>query len=227
MLTIADFDTKKIKSGEVKRIYDTLPKIKAVCFDFGGVFELYPPGKMLSLIAQVFGIAPDDYTQEYFKINHLTNLKNQKLEDTFIQAAARFDTKHQTNQGARDTIRKRMAEKKLNTELISWLKILRQQGFKTGILSNYTTDLTQRLKNDGLYDLLDTVVVSSEIGYQKPDPRAFAILFERLQVLPQETIFIDDTSKSLETAKEVGYHPILFKNNEQLKKDLQGFGIEL
>lgn len=205
----------------------TPKKIKAIGFDFGGVMELYPPGKMLTFVAKLFGIKPDDYKQEYFKINHLTNIKNQKLEDVFIKAASTFDASHQDNQEAKNQIRTRMENKRLNSELISWLPILKQRGLKIGILSNYTTDLTEKLKKEGIYNLVDTVVVSSEIGFQKPDTEAFSILFQRLGVLPDETIFIDDTSRCLEKAEEIGYYPILFKNNIQLKKELQSFGIEL
>lgn len=201
--------------------------IKAIGFDFGGVLELYPPGKILTFVAELFGIPTDDYKQEYFKINHLTNIKNQKLEDTFIKAASTFDEKHQDNQEARNQIRARMENKRLNTELISWLPILKQKGLKLGILSNYTTDLTEKLKKWGIYNLVDTVIISSEIGFQKPDKEAFAALFKRLGVLPEETIFIDDANRCLEKAQEIGYHPILFKSNEQLKQDLQAFGIQL
>ncbi len=118
-------------------------------------------------------------------------------------------------------------QKKLNHELSDWLPGLKQQRFKIGLLSNYNIDLTSKLKKYNILEFFDVVISSFEIEYEKPDPRAFNILFERLDVLPREVIFIDDSEKSLETASQIGYHPILFRSNEQLKTELQKFGIVL
>lgn len=203
------------------------PKIKAVGFDFSGVIELYPPGRLLTTIADFFHIPLENFQTEYFKQNHLSNIKNQNFADVIVKVASNFSDDSQTEEKIKNIIKERQSKSRLNTELISWFSVLKQKNFKVGILSNYTTDLSEKLKKEGIYDLLDTVVVSSEIGFQKPDGEAFAVLFERLGVLPEETIFIDDASKSLEKAEEIGYHPILFKNNEQLKQDLQAFGIQL
>lgn len=203
------------------------PKIKAVGFDFSGVIELYPPGRLLTTIADFFHIPLENFQTEYFKQNHLSNIKNQNFADVIVKVASNFSDDSQTEEKIKNIIKERQSKSRLNTELISWFSVLKQKNFKVGILSNYTTDLSEKLKKEGIYDLLDTVVVSSEIGFQKPDTEAFSILFERLGVLPEETIFIDDASKSLEKAEEIGYHPILFRDNEQLKRDLQGFGIEL
>ncbi|MBP6859711.1 MAG: HAD-IA family hydrolase [Candidatus Magasanikbacteria bacterium] len=201
--------------------------IKAVCFDFGGVIELYPPGNIFRFIAELFNISEDDYKQEYYKHNHLTNVGNQKLEDVFIKTAFTFNINKETADKARSIIQDRITNKRLNTELLSWFPRLKQQGFSVGILSNAPASVKEQWEAKGIYDMVDTVVISGETGFQKPDKEAFAVLFKQLGVLPHETIFIDDTEKSLEKANEIGYHPILFTDNKQLKKELQNFGIEL
>lgn len=70
-------------------------------------------------------------------------------------------------------------------------------------------------------------VISGEIGFQKPHKEAFQVLFEKLDLQPEEVVFVDDSTRSLEKAAEIGYIPILFKNNEQLKADLITAGISL
>jgi FMN phosphatase YigB (HAD superfamily) len=74
---------------------------------------------------------------------------------------------------------------------------------------------------------VDVVIISAEIGYQKPHKEAFDILFGRLGLAPGQVIFVDDSAKSLEKASEIGYIPILFKDNEQLNDDLRKLGIVL
>ncbi len=201
--------------------------IKAVCFDFGGVIELYEGGNILAKIAEFLKIPLDSFKAEYFKHNHLSNVNNQNWEDVVVKTTSAFNINVEKQTATRTLIHKWHSSKKLNTELLSWFPILKQQGFKIGILSNATTKRKEDLETKGVYNLIDTAIISADIGFQKPHKEAFDVLFQRLNVLPEETIFIDDAQKSLEKAREIGYHPILFKNNDQLKKDLENFGIYL
>ena len=38
--------------------------------------------------------------------------------------------------------------------------------------------------------------------------------------MPEEVVFIDDSTRSLEGADKIGYVPILYKNNEIFKSEL-------
>ena len=98
--------------------------------------------------------------------------------------------------------------------------VLKSKGYKIGLLSNNGANLNQRIKDQNLADFFDTVVISSETGYQKPQPEIFKILADKLGVGVNEMVFIDDTQKSLEGAESIGYIPILFENNSKLKEDL-------
>ena len=68
--------------------------------------------------------------------------------------------------------------------------------------------------------MFDTVLISAEVGYQKPQPEIFEMLVNKLGVNKNEIIFIDDTPQSLLNADKIGYVPLLYLNNEKLKKDL-------
>jgi HAD superfamily hydrolase (TIGR01509 family) len=115
----------------------------------------------------------------------------------------------------------------LNTELVAIIAILKRQGFKVGILSNATTDLREILREHEILELFDEVIISGEIGFQKPDKEAFAVLFEQLGVSAEDAIFVDDSPRSLEKAEQIGYIPIHFKNNSLLVDELRSFGIVL
>lgn len=204
-----------------------IQNIKAVCFDFGGVIELYEDGDIMAKIGKLLNIPLADFKSEYFKNNHLSNVNNQNWEDVVIKTISVFNVSNEKEIEARSLIHRWYSSKKLNTELLSWFPILKQKGFKIGILSNATTKRKEDLETKEIYDLVDAAIISADIGFQKPHKEAFDVLFQKLNVLPEETIFIDDAQRSLEKAREIGYHPILFKDNDQLKKDLQNFGIYL
>jgi epoxide hydrolase-like predicted phosphatase len=203
------------------------PSIKAVVFDYGGVIELSSAtASLFSDIADAIGVPVDTFRSEYYKLNHLSNVGNMPQEELLPRVASLMgiDSAKNIILSVMDAHR---LQKTVNTELVDLLSIIRQQGFKVAIFSNNTSKLRDRLKENGILELVDEVVISGEIGFQKPHKDAFDFLFKVLGVLSHEVVFIDDSSKSIEGAGEIGYIPILFKNNEQLMAELQNIGISL
>ena len=199
--------------------------IRAVVFDYGGVIEISKGGSTVQRISELLAIPTADFRTEYFKYNHLSNVENIPWEDMVMKVVSLFSFSEDINRKARAIIEEGRASRTINTELLSMFPILRTQGFKIAILSNYTSALREILKRHNILELVDEVVVSGEIGYQKPQKEASEILCAKLGVLPRELVFIDDATKSLSTASEVGYTPILYQNNHQLKADLNALGI--
>lgn len=64
------------------------------------------------------------------------------------------------------------------------------------------------------------MIVSAEIGIQKPDPRFFELALGRLGSLAENTLFVDDTQENIKAAKELGIHTVLFKYTEQAIEDI-------
>lgn len=53
------------------------------------------------------------------------------------------------------------------------LRALRARGLRIGMVSDFAWDLPTHLARHGLADLIDTCVISCEVGREKPDPRLF------------------------------------------------------
>ncbi len=195
-------------------------RFKAVIFDFGGVIEL-SEGEVNEKIAKALSIPIDKFREAYHQYNHLTNVGNIKWEDAAIETVRVFDKGKETENHIRAIIRDHNATKRINTGLLRLFAALRKAGYKVAILSNNTTDLRDRLSVAGITPLLDEIVISAEIGHQKPHKEAFDVAFKKLDVRPDEVIFVDDSPKSLEKASEIGYQPVLFKDNDQLEAELK------
>ena|SRR5688572_16895909 len=69
------------------------------------------------------------------------------------------------------------------------------------------------------------IVVSGVEKVRKPRPEFYQILFDRYNVIPGNSLFIDDNLKNVEAAKLVGLTTIHFKSPEQLEDELRGMGI--
>lgn len=75
------------------------------------------------------------------------------------------------------------------------LRALEERGLKVGAVSNtYQSSraLTRSLRAHGLMQYIDALVVSSEVGWEKPHPAVFQEALRRLGVAAEEAVFVGD-----------------------------------
>lgn len=58
-------------------------------------------------------------------------------------------------------------------------------------------------------------IVSGAVHLRKPDKKIFQCALEKLQCVPQDCIFVDNSVKNLKTAEEMGMQTILFNRDEE------------
>ena len=72
------------------------------------------------------------------------------------------------------------------------------------------------------------VIESSKIGMRKPDPRIYTLACERMNVAPQEVVYLDDLGVNLKPASALGMHTIKVTGEAQAIADLSAaLGIAL
>lgn len=77
---------------------------------------------------------------------------------------------------------------------------------KTGVVSNGQRVFSeQEMRVLGLYDRPGFVIFSSDLGYQKPDPRIYAAALGRMKLPAQNVLFIGDNTKNdVDAPREFG-----------------------
>ncbi len=109
----------------------------------------------------------------------------------------------------------------LNRELLDYLVALRPR-HKTAILSNSFVGAREREQAlYGFANVFDHVLYSHEEGLEKPDPAFYLLACERLEVTPEEAVFVDDLPENVAGARAVGMQAVLFTNSEQTIRALQ------
>jgi putative hydrolase of the HAD superfamily len=95
---------------------------------------------------------------------------------------------------------------------IEVLSALKANGYKTGLISNCSTETAIVWKNSSLAPLIDVVVLSCLVGLQKPDPRIYQIAMEKLDVRPKECMYIaDGLGQELFTALKLRIRAVLIR----------------
>ncbi len=110
---------------------------------------------------------------------------------------------------------------RLQPEVLNFARELRSRGIKTAVLSNMPTPLTWFVKKRGYFNEFGPVIISSDVGYSKPDPEIYKILIRKLGLKPDECVFIDNKFKYLLPAQELGMGVILAKDSHQTIKDIR------
>ena len=94
-------------------------------------------------------------------------------------------------------------------DIIPMLKSLRENGIKTGLITNcYLEEKAAIIKSD-LYDLFDVTCMSCDVKLKKPDSRIFELCAARLGVNTDECLYVGDGgSRELEAARDAGMKPL-------------------
>jgi len=88
----------------------------------------------------------------------------------------------------------KLAYLKPDPDVIPTLIALRDRGCKIGIVSNgRSVKQWEKLIRLGLQHFFHTVVISEEVGFEKPDSKIFDIALKKLHVNADETIYAGDS----------------------------------
>jgi len=111
----------------------------------------------------------------------------------------------------------------LDPEMVSLVRELRSR-YRLGLLSNAPAASQRWLERLGLLELFDAVVISGLVGVMKPDARIYRLALQRLNLLPQEALFVDDDPANVEGALAVGMEAVLFTDPTTLYEELKRRG---
>lgn len=90
------------------------------------------------------------------------------------------------------------------------LRALREQGLSLAVVSNWDARLERVCEELELAPLLDAVVYSAGVGFEKPDPRIFHAALARLEVDARDAIHVGDRPREdVEGAVAVGMLGVL------------------
>jgi putative hydrolase of the HAD superfamily len=106
-------------------------------------------------------------------------------------------------------------------EMLGAVKRARDNGIKTGLISNSWGGSGIHYDGTPLQELFDAVVISGDVGMHKPEPEIFILGAERIGVAPGECVFVDDLRENCAGAEEVGMTAILHRGPESTLPELR------
>lgn len=201
-------------------------KIKNIVFDIGNVLVRWDPQ---SVVETLFPTHPDPtaLTRKLFKDTPWYDINLGKItEPQLIQHY------HQTLQI--DPVKLEHLFHAIKESLIpiegsfDLAKQLHLAGYPLYLLTDNTREIVRYLKTTyDFWPLFTGLVSSAEVGYLKPSSGIYNFLLNTYQLIPTETLFMDDLMMNVEGAKAVGMHSIQFTTVEQCVQDLRKLNIKI
>ena len=193
--------------------------IKAVFFDLGGVIvrtEFQAPRQQL---ADRLGMDYDDLNKIVFDSDSgiKATLGEISSEDHWASVIQRLKRPASELATIRDEF---FAGDIVDQVLLDYIRFLRSK-YKTGLISNARSDLRDFIIREKFDDAFDNMIISSEVGAAKPEPKIFQIALEQFGVSPKEAVFVDDFHINIEGCEKVGMRGILFKDPESTLRQLR------
>lgn len=197
-------------------------KIKAIIFDYGGVLTV---GRFFNTFAKKYADKFNVDSEELLKIIRenwqlaKVNKINPKLFWERISEYLDYD---------KDKLRLETIQYfGFREELFKLIQSLKPK-YKLVLLSNQIEDwLGEEIKKRNLNRLFDVIVTSYESKIAKPDVRIFQEVVNKLNVLPEECVLIDDIEENIIAGRKLGMKTILFRNLDKLKEELTRVGVKM
>lgn len=185
--------------------------IKNIVFDLGGVIMTLDPAEALRRFKALGLSDAERYLDAYTQSGIFGNLEEGKITAEDFRSKLSSLTGHELTfdecKHAWLGYRKDVPQRNLDL-----LKELRAKGYRLILLSNtnpFMMDWALSSEFDGkgssLNDYFDALYLSYRLGIMKPAPDFFREVLDNENILPEETLFVDDGPRNVEAAGKLGF----------------------
>lgn len=208
--------------------------ISHIVFDFGGVIlDLdgvhtgYPDD-----LAEMFSL-PLERTNQIWNANKTSVMTGKETPKEFL---ARMKEELNLSFDIEEGFALWERKNGITKERIDWKLVRLLEHLKTNYSVHMLSDQIQLTNGasewiDEIHDQFHTLFRSYEQGFRKPDSEAFTNMLKKIGATdkPDSVVFIDDSARNIEAAKNLGIHSVLYtyKNHDLLYDQFEKLGIKL
>lgn len=201
--------------------------IKAIIFDFGNVICRFTNEIFLEKVSKLNGKSRDENFELIYKNSGLPK----KFETGLISANDFYDQISKllelniSFEGMQEIYTKdKFTPIEGMDKLIESLK----KNYKIGLLSNTSEwDFNCEMKKFPIMNLFDTITISNEVKAMKPNKVIYFDALKKLELKPEECVYVDDILEYVEAGKNLGINSVQFINIDSFITELIKFGVKI
>lgn len=186
--------------------------MKNVIFDLGGVVVDWDPQRVLTEFPGGT-LLPDALFKKGFFKQYWTEFDRGMVtqEEVAEQMSEFVERDYEECWDFIEYIKNSLVDIPRTVELI---KELSAEGYHLFCLSNMSIEFYDYLRERDVFGYFDGQVISGLEKTVKPEEEIYRILLDRYELVPEESLFIDDLQHNLDAAKELGIQTVNFSDKE-------------
>lgn len=193
--------------------------VKAIIFDLGGVCLSPCFGwKNRKKLAERFSIPFDEIERIYRALGRDINTGKKDILD-FFTALKLAHLNINTEEGIAFV----KSLNKADRSMLDLIKKLKTNYVVVALFNESRFFGEYRKETFGLNKYFHHFSPSYELGFQKPDTKAYTLTLERLGFSPSETLFVDDRKDNIAVAESIGMNTIHFRNMKQFREEFYNY----
>ncbi len=199
--------------------------IKNIIFDFGGVLTLLTPNEAIKRFKALGVENPEEYLNPYCQQGAFFKLENGDIsEEQFRTELGKLCHKEISYEEAKHAWMGFISS--VHQDILDYLQLLRPR-YTLGVLSNTnpfiqswacTSEFTSKGKPLDAY--FDHLFFSYRMGVSKPNEEIYKKMLLEGNLKAEETLFIDDSDKNIEAARNLGISTLKVDNGEDWRNKL-------
>lgn len=195
--------------------------IKAIIFDFGGVFDQQHEALGgFHEATQRYGMTPEAFYDLLYSGDAWQQAKLGSMTGRDYWHTVMVGLGHDPSEDVETFRAALFAGRELDAHVVAIARRLAER-YPLALLSNATDELEALLEHEfGIHHLFAVVVNSARVGVAKPDPRAYQLALDGLGVAPSEALFIDDKPRNVRAAQALGIPTIHYTTADALEHEL-------
>lgn len=190
--------------------------ITTIIFDLSNVYLEGILGSHRYFEKKLGTSVPDEYfyNEEFNKF-----MLGQITEDVYWKAVIENNSWDISAEDLKKAARKNFTEIKGTRQIIERLK---KEGYILILLSNNGKEWAEYCeKKYSYHKLFNHVIYSYQVNISKPNKKIFSLLLTKIDKKPEECLFIDDYTKNIQAANDLGISTIQFTTPKNLIIELQ------
>jgi len=199
--------------------------IKAIIFDFGNVICKFDDNIFLEKISKFTDKNVSELNYLIYISSDLTRKYENGLitsDEFFKKIVKKCDLSISKKEFRNAYTNRNFMPIKTTINLIRKLK----SKYKIALLSNTSEwDFEYIIKKNEIFNLFDAISLSFKVKTMKPNPPIYLDCLAKLNLEPQECVFIDDKEKHVNGAKRIGINAILYVSYENLIDSLKNLNV--
>lgn len=194
MANLLDYQGITLSADEIRRLYFEINKRQRRCSG-----EEFPEFNAVGVFREIIELYGTDYT---------FSMPKEKLQALpgFLAEAYRAASRFKLQ---------------LYPDVLKVLSALRGHYRMAALSDGQSVWAIPELRSVGLLEYFDPVLISSDLGYRKPDPRMFEKTLDKMNLAPSEVLFIgNDMYRDVFGAHHLGIKTVFFKSNQGEQRNM-------